>query len=177
MIVVGIDPGLDGGYAIFDGNHCIVAGRLHYTKKIPDMESMFWYIFDEMFTVPDIVVCEQVHSTPNDGHVGAFTFGMGYGYIRGFCDAKGLKMLLVRPAQWKRAVIGASNAVPKMAIKTLQKTWPKYNPKDKAINKAPTLVHVHEKYPHIDLTPGRLRLPHDGIADAVALGEYGVSHA
>jgi crossover junction endodeoxyribonuclease RuvC len=33
---------------------------------------------------------------------------------------------------------------------------------------------VRERWPTMNLTPGKLRVPHTGIADAACLAEYGM---
>lgn len=175
MIIVGIDPGLDGAFSIFDGDKCVYAAKIPHIDKTPNLIEVADTLYDlTLAYCPNWVFCEQVHSTPNDGHVGAFTFGAGYGYIQGFCKGRNWLLDLVRPVKWKSIVLKDKMGLQGQAIKYLQKYYPGYNPKNKAVNKATTLAHVHEKYPDIDLTPGRSRLPQDGIADAVCLGEYGV---
>ncbi len=178
MIVLGIDPGLDGAYAIFENGKCLRVAKLPFAEKDLCMvliaDALHMYTFRD---TPDVVICEKVHSTPNDGHVGAFTFGMGFGHIKGFCQGRGWPLKLITPAAWKRQILKGKMGMPKQAVKYLQDFYPKYNPKDKALNKATTLAYVHEKYPNVDLTPGRCHLPQDGLADAVCLGEYGAGVA
>ncbi len=52
---------------------------------------------------PDIrfLIIEDVHSMPHDGHVGAFSFGKGFGIILGLAAAHKIPTLFVQPAVWK----------------------------------------------------------------------------
>ena len=176
MITIGIDPGLDGAFAIFEDGKCIHAEKLFFEEKILQMGHVADTLEVLTFRLePDLIMCEHVHSTPNDGHVGAFTFGMGFGHIRGFCQGRGWNYETIRPVTWKRAVLkGAMGMVP-YAIARIQETYPKYNPKKRDKNKATTIDYVMTQYPQIELCPGRCRLPQDGLADAICLAEYGAT--
>lgn len=57
---------------------------------------------------PTHAYVERVHSMPKQGVVSAFTFGMGYGLIRGVLTGLGVATTLVTPNEWKRALrVGA----------------------------------------------------------------------
>jgi crossover junction endodeoxyribonuclease RuvC len=53
---------------------------------------------------PTHAYVERVHSMPLQGVVSAFTFGMGYGLIRGVLTGLGVPTTLVTPNEWKRAL-------------------------------------------------------------------------
>ena len=95
---------------------------------------------------------EKVHAMPGQGVTSMFNFGMGYGLLRMALAANQIPYQLVTPQAWKKKVLAGL-------------------PKDKssAIN------YVARKYPNVDLIPGRKRTPHDGIADAICIGEYGIT--
>ena len=162
---------------MFEQGTCIHAEKLAFEGK----ELRMVHIADVLEALtfrlaPDLVVCEEIWSTPGDGHVGAFTFGMGYGHIKGFCEGRGWRLKTIRPVTWKKKVLkGAMGMVPH-AIKRIQAVYPKYNPKKQDKNKATTIDYVMNQHPQIELCPGRCRLPQDGIADAVCLAEYGATY-
>lgn len=49
----------------------------------------------------DYATIENVHSTPNDGHVGAFTFGKVTGIVIGALYGLSIPTSEVQPAKWK----------------------------------------------------------------------------
>jgi crossover junction endodeoxyribonuclease RuvC len=53
---------------------------------------------------PTHAYVERVHSMPKQGVVSAFTFGMGYGLLRGVLTGLGVATTLVTPNEWKRAL-------------------------------------------------------------------------
>lgn len=107
---VGIDPGITG---------CAV---LVAKDKIwfHDFES----VYDAANTIARWnseykieVLLEKVHSTPNDGHVGAFKFGMNYGMWQGILSAHRISYISVTPQKWKNAVHGRVRNYPGRDIK------------------------------------------------------------
>lgn len=53
----------------------------------------------------DSGLIENVHSTPNDGHVGAFTFGKVTGMTIGVAAGLDIPLGSVTPAKWKHAML------------------------------------------------------------------------
>lgn len=103
----GIDPGLTGALAVLDFKEY----RLHLwdtptvsvktgvnTRKRCNPEA-----FTEAFRLFPLDYCtiENVHSTPNDGHVGAFSFGKVTGIAIGIAHGLGIPLAQVSPAKWK----------------------------------------------------------------------------
>ena len=146
MIVVGIDPGLNGGLAVISEDHCAALPMMTIGKEL-DVPGIVWWL---RFHKPDLVVVEQVHSMPKQGVVSTFRFGVGLGVLIGIVGTMELPLRLVTPQAWKKVVLEGT-----------------------ARDKDAAIQHVRRAYPGIDLTPGRLRKPHDGIADAVCLAEWG----
>lgn len=106
----GIDPGLNGALAILD----LRSYRLHVwdtpTFKVKVGDKMRKRIdelaYADALDTYDIDLCmiEKVQSTPNDGHVGAFTFGKATGIAIGLCVGLGITIDEVTPAKWKMAM-------------------------------------------------------------------------
>jgi crossover junction endodeoxyribonuclease RuvC len=105
--VIGIDPGLSGAIALLRSNGELLLEDmpiLDVAKKVID-EHQLASILDRLGSVEPgtVVYLERVGVRPGEGPVGAFTFGRGYGLIRGVCIANFLRIEDVTPAAWKKA--------------------------------------------------------------------------
>jgi crossover junction endodeoxyribonuclease RuvC len=151
--VVGIDPGQDGAIAVLNGQDS-------YAIKTPTIEfkGKTRYHAPEMVRVlrsikgTSLVILEKVTSNPKYGHVmSAFTFGIGFGMWLGILAALELPHQLITPQLWKKTVLAGT-----------------------AKDKQAAIEFALRRYPQISLlaTP-RSKKPHDGIADAICLAEYG----
>jgi Holliday junction resolvasome RuvABC endonuclease subunit len=105
----GLDPGLTGALAVLDFHDF----RLHLwdtptvsvktagstTRKQCDPSAFT----KAMMHFPlDALLIEKVHSTPNDGHVGAFSFGKVTGIAIGIAAGIEVPFTEVSPAKWKK---------------------------------------------------------------------------
>jgi len=110
--IIGIDPGLGGALA----RYWPVAGKLEVVdmptlnvgkgksnKRIID-EYALARIIDDWAQSASVVWLELVGVRPGEGAVGAFTFGKGYGLIRGICAANFLTIHNTTPQSWKKAL-------------------------------------------------------------------------
>ncbi len=157
--IVGIDPGLKGGLVLLAPDRC--AGRLMPLrpdgKEVDGAAVMAWLFVAE----PDLVVIERLGAravTDQGGKAirssGAeFRFATGYGILLGVLQACAYPHRRVSPQAWKRRVLAGSD-------------W----------SKAAAIAHVQRTLPDLDLTPGRCRVPQDGLADAACLALYGRAH-
>lgn len=102
---------------------------------------------------PDIVILEKVGSRPKQGVRSMFTFGMGYGVVKGVLEAMSIPYRMVTPQAWKRSVLAGT-----------------------AKDKDAAIAFVRKAFPTINLTPGACRTPQDGIADAACLAAWGREH-
>lgn len=146
-MIVGIDPGQKGGIALVQSTGQAAGYPMPLAGKEIDGHEIASLLCDAH---PLLVVIEKVHSMPKQGVASTFKFGMGFGVVIGVCEALMLPYRLVTPQAWKKSVLAGTT-----------------RDKSAAIN------FVRRAYPSVDLSPGRLRVPHDGIADAVCLAEYG----
>jgi crossover junction endodeoxyribonuclease RuvC len=147
-MIVGIDPGQTGGLAYID-----TEGASSWAVPMPVAgKEIDGHAIADMLRNwgPDTVYIERVHSMPGQGVASTFKFGMGYGVIIGICDALGLPYRLITPQAWKKRVLAGT-----------------------AKDKDAAISFVRRAYPHVDLTPGAKRKPHDGIADALCIAEFG----
>ncbi|MFQ5510167.1 MAG: hypothetical protein ACE5FN_12665 [Leptospirillia bacterium] len=108
-MVVGIDPGVSGAVAEYHPD-----GRL-YTYDIPTFELITRgrrrrYVnaaaLAELLVdpYPAHVFVEQVGSRPGESPRAAFSFGEGFGVIKGVLGTLGIPVTFVRPQVWKKAL-------------------------------------------------------------------------
>lgn len=118
MRVLGIDPGLGGALALLDSDlDLLVCVDMPVIKgarngRIP--EHLLADIIRRLD--PEQVWIEEVHSMPKQGVASTFTFGLGFGLVRGVCAGLGLPVRMVSPQAWKprfqlRREKGASRGV------------------------------------------------------------------
>lgn len=152
MMVLGIDPGLKGGYFLTDSRTPLIYNRTPVNGKEIDIG----HIRDAVtiFGTPDRVIIEKVHAMPGNGVVSMFTFGDGYGQLKGMCKALDWPLYLVRPQQWKKDVLSGTK-------------------KDKAA----AINCIKNLYPSVNLILPRCSVPHDGVADAACLAVWGTLYA
>lgn len=147
--VMGIDPGANGGVAIISNKREIV-----HVYSMPEMN---WYEFECVCRSANVghIFLEKVHAMPGQGVTSMFTFGEGYGRIKGWIEALTMPMTLVTPQRWQKIIHqGCSGDKPK--IKTLQA--------------------IRQLYPGqslLDPTKPKSSKAHDGIADAVGIADFG----
>lgn len=152
MIYVGIDPGLHGGLAALT-----LTGEVRQTVAMPvaageiDAGRLGDILCDWQILYGEITVSlEKVGAMPGQGVTSMFKFGTGWGMVRGVCAALGMPVTLVTPTVWKKTVlIGLPHD------------------KDGAVQ------FCRSRWPTVDLVQRGCRKPHDGIADALCLAEYG----
>ena len=152
---VGIDPGLRGGVAALDVTGTVVglwpmpvAGGEVYAAGLADLLRSLRCLDSHQ----DIgrVCLEKVGAMPKQGVSSTFRFGTGWGMVRGVCAALGIPVVLVMPTQWKKQVL---LGLP--------------HDKDGAVQ------FCASRWPQADLVLPGCRVPHDGMADALCLAEYG----
>ncbi len=120
MMILGIDPGASGGFCLMDDD-----GKIIELMRTGDTEHD---------TADRLLVCanmargdgheikalvEQVGAMPGQGVTSMFTFGKGYGFLRGVLVSLRIPIHEVRPQTWQKSV-GASprkKEEPKTAFK------------------------------------------------------------
>lgn len=96
MIICGIDPGMSGGIAF------LVVGGPAEVHKMPETEREIYDLLSRHSI--DRCYIEAVHSFPGQGVASSFTFGKGYGFLRGCLVALKIPFIDVSPMKWKRAL-------------------------------------------------------------------------
>lgn len=142
-MIIGIDPGLKGGIATEEAAYLMPIS----VGKIDAI------VLTHLLRTRDanVLYVEKVGARPGQGVCSMFNFGFGCGVIEGVALSLGYLVRYVTPQQWKKVVLGT-----------------RY-PHDK--NGA--IAFCKDNYAHINLCPGRLRVPSDGLADAICIGHYG----
>ena len=146
MTVYGIDPGLKGGVAWIHGGSG-TAREMPLKGGVLDIREVTSWLQDPEHSV---VYIERQQSMPQQGVASTFTIGVNYGMLLGALTALSVPYVEVRPRAWKDKILAGTT-----------------KDKDAAI------LHVQNRWPGVDMCPGRKRKPHDGIADAVCIAEFG----
>lgn len=103
--VLGVDPGQDGGLALFEtlgdtiDAHDMPVIRLKHGGSQINEAQLASLVRD---LAPDVCWIERVHSMPRQGVASSFKFGLAYGLVRGVVSALGVPVVLVTPQEWKR---------------------------------------------------------------------------
>ena len=154
--VLGIDPGKDGAAVLLDGRLVIASVRTRDLIGKADWHAGYggvtaWLRATHAEHRIGLAVLELHAGRPGEGGGSARTIGVGWGIWLGALSALEIPVITPAAARWTRTMlvdIGGEG-------------------KERAIAVA---------RPIIDLTPGRRRKPHDGLADAVCLALYGQTH-
>ena len=109
MIIIGIDPGINGAISIIENKKII---EVYDTPTMIDGKknkrqingAQVTNIFKERLNRGKevVVVVEHVNAMPGQGVTSMFNFGQSFGVIKGICAALNLPIYFVRPAKWKK---------------------------------------------------------------------------
>ena len=140
MVYLGIDPGRKGAIAtIWDDEHIVI---------IPMSDENM--IHRARLLHGENVRCclEQVHAMPKQGVTSMFTFGMGYGFIKGCLESFGISYQEIPPQRWKKE-FGLTGA------------------------KADSIAVCKRLFPGVKLRMSDLcKTDSDGMAEALLMAEY-----
>jgi len=105
MNIIGIDPGLDGGLAAIgpEGLDLTVmpTAAVGKHRQLDEQAIVSWLLAHR----PAHVFIEHVGARPGQGVVSMFTFGTGWGLVRGICAGMALPYELVRPQEWQGTML------------------------------------------------------------------------
>ncbi len=109
MIIIGIDPGINGAISIIENKKII---EVYDTPTMIDGKknkrqingAQVTNIFKERLNGEKevVVVVEHVNAMPGQGVTSMFNFGQSFGVIKGICAALNLPIYFVRPVKWKK---------------------------------------------------------------------------
>lgn len=105
MKLLAIDPGQAGGMAWTDEGS-------QGSMKMPATETD---VATELSAFDGFTVyMEKIHTMPKQGIASAGKFMEGYGFLKGVCAAKRLRLVLVTPQAWQKALgLGTSGTMSK----------------------------------------------------------------
>lgn len=154
--ILAIDPGTKGILNLYDGvdfhiikmpNLNSIIGQKELLEKLDDIKQRSWG-YSHINANGLIAYVEEAIYIP-----GTFTgikYYWNYGMIIMALVASQIRYETVKPQTWKADILKGTKKDKEAAIE-----------------------YVARKYPNVDLTPGRMQKPHDGIADSVCIAEYG----
>lgn len=93
-IIIGIDPGANGGIAIVDG-----AELSAYNMPATPADLL---AFIKQYQDNAICYMEKVGGMPGNGGSAMFNFGKGYGHLEMALIAAGIPTVTVTPAKWQK---------------------------------------------------------------------------
>lgn len=154
--IIGIDPGLEGGIAIIshDGVGLHQMPKISYksgkkNKRELDEAALVRLFTDIAMLRPrPLILLEKVASRPGQGVSSMFSFGAGWGLIRGIMAGMGLAYELVTPQQWKK--VAMEGQTPGSEALVASRLWPE-----------------------TVFRPKGCRVHHMGLVDAALIAEYG----
>ena len=159
MVVCGIDPGKSGAVAIIDGvappsekvlslsvTPTVRSGK---TKREYDTSAMADVL--RGFAIDYCIIVRQ-QAFRGQGVSSMFSLGAGYGMWLGILGCLQIPHVIVSPTVWTRKMVGTGRD-----------------------GKLSNIAACRRMFPTCDLlATERSRKPHDGLADALLLAEYGL---
>lgn len=110
--IIGIDPGMNGALALYDGKELLVRdmptfeisknGGKRRKVNIDGLNA----VLEEYMTMAiiDMVFIEQVSAQPGNGAASAFTYGFGAGVLEAVVQCQKLPFTYILPQVWKKAM-------------------------------------------------------------------------
>ena len=149
MTIIGIDPGFDGALVALTHEGLELAlmpvVAVGKRRKLDEQAIVGWLAIHR----PAHIFIESVQAMPRQGVVSMFSFGAGWGLVRGICAGLGLSYELVRPQEWQKAMLAGQPKGSEYLVAS--RLWPTANWR---------------------ATP-RCFKPHSGLVDAALIAEYG----
>jgi len=160
-IIMAFDPGISGGYAIFDGSVVVARGRMPIDKNLKNKKSTINLTEVRKLMInykPDVVVLERQAPRPGEGVSSAWTSGYNFGLLFAMASVYADNVALVAPRTWATKLHETESTLEDAKARSLQ---------------------VAKKFfPSEDfLATKRSSKPHEGIIDALLIAywykEYG----
>lgn len=152
MIIIGCDPGLNGGLAVINSeSKSYLAVPMPVAGKDIDAQAVYQWIFLHTGAEAAVVYLENVHAMPKNGSIAGFKLGEAKGIIEGVVGALGLPLRQVASQTWKASILKGTDKSKQAAIDFTRRA-----------------------YPGVNLNPHNTKKAHDGMADAMCIAEYGL---
>lgn len=128
-LYIGIDPGKTGGIVAVSGE------GIRFASKLPETEGDTYELLHGICRDSEqvFVVIEQVHAMPGKvaggkrvsmGATSAFTFGRGYGFLRGCLTALAVPWEECPPQRWQKAMHCLTKGDKNVSKAMAQRLWP-----------------------------------------------------
>jgi crossover junction endodeoxyribonuclease RuvC len=141
MYYLGIDPGLKGGFAVLHDS------EIQTYQKFDKQQFLNVCFFLSKQQEKTRGCVEKVHAMPKQGAVSMFTFGEGYGWLKGVLDAFEISYQEIPPQTWKKEF--GLNSKKELSIEVAKQLFPEAN-----------------------LVPHGSKKESDGIAESLLMSEY-----
>ena len=153
---LGIDPGLRGALALLDDrSRCVWVSPMPTlsrggSKRDIDERALFdkLALAYEVSGAQLVAHVEKVGAMPKQGVSSTFTFGAGWGLVRGMLCGLSIPYDLITPQAWKKVMLAGMEKGSEAAV--ARRLWPT-----------------------TCLIPPGCRVVHDGLVDAVLIAEAG----
>lgn len=135
MLIIGIDPGLDGALAVVRGPELLAVhdlpaeptgggGTVKRRLAAGALAALLRDVLRDYDRNEAMLVIEYVSAGRGQGVASSFSFGDTAGAIRGVAQTLGLRIEYVTPAQWKRAMRVPAD---KSTVRTVASArWPEH---------------------------------------------------
>jgi len=156
-VFIGIDPGLNGGICVIDGDFGVVAKVVMPTiaGKGSKREYNVTAIKD-FFTLYEndiaLAVLEKSQAFPGQGVVSQFRIGLGFGLLQGLLVGMGIRYQLSHPKTWQKEI---------------------FKDMDRTDTKQASALYAQRMCPEVrwQATERSTKI-HDGLSDAFAIACY-----
>lgn len=160
MIRIGIDNGTKGAIVALDHRRvAVVQARMPRLNKNPDIREIARVLKMAIDKSGGDVYCilEHAQAFPQQGRSSAFNYGTGYGAVQAALIMLDIPHEIQTPRTWQKAI--GLTCPSTVKGKNDRRAW----------MKQAVIELVKRRLPSLDLTPGQVRKPHDGLADAGAM--------
>lgn len=99
-MIIGIDPGKNGGIALMNEAFVVVEVRKMPETCVDLRDTME----DYKVQGAEVAYLEQVHAMPSDGKVGLFSFGQGFGRLQQVLADCRIRTVEVAPGTWQKTL-------------------------------------------------------------------------
>lgn len=151
MKYVGIDVGLDGGIVALNEDLSVFAATpmptlgVGKTKRAIDEAAIVEFMEAVERRGNLFVVVEKAQAMPGQGVTSMFSYGVGFGVLRGILSALHIPHELTTPQSWQNVI-----------LRGVQGDG----------TKGRSVLKCQQAIPTLNLKPGRYKAAHDGLADS-----------
>lgn len=160
MVVLACDPGKDGAIAVLDGRKVLASaftrdliGKRDWKEVGPVLAA--WIRSAHAEHRIGVAVLELYAGRAGEGGGSLLTIGVGWGTVYGILSGLEIPVLTPTSSSWTREMFKGVAG----------------DGKERSVNLCRSVL------PDVDLSPGRKRKPHDGLADACCLALWGQTTA